>query len=65
VVPIAILSIQSSHEAQLITAWMSIVIFALLVSLVSKATNEETKAASAAYAAVLVVFLSNSPYSRQ
>lgn len=60
VIPMVILSHQSSSKIQLITISICIVIFSLLVSLVSKASNEQTMVASAGYAAVLVVFLSNS-----
>lgn len=61
IVPLIILSSQSSKNAHLTTVSVFIVIFAFLVSLLSKASNSETMAAAAAYAAVLVVFLSNSP----
>ena len=60
VIPLAILSHQSSSQTHLITVSTCIVIFSFLVSLVSKASNEQTMVASAGYAAVLVVFLSNS-----
>ena len=59
VVPLVILSHQSKNEAQLITVSVCIIVFSLLISLVSKASNEQTMVASAGYAAVLVVFLSN------
>ena len=58
VVPLVVLSLQSSNEARLTTISICIVIFALLVSLLSKASNEQTMVASAGYAAVLAVFLS-------
>lgn len=60
IVPLIILSSQSSKQANLITVSFFIIIFAFLVSLLSKASNSETMAAAAAYAAVLVVFVSNS-----
>ena len=60
VVPLIVLSHQSSSQTHLITVSIFIIVFSLLVSLVSKASNEQTMAASAGYAAVLVVFLSNS-----
>lgn len=59
VVPLVVLSHQSSQESHLITVSVSIVVFSILVSVVSKASNEQTMAASAGYAAVLVVFISN------
>ena len=60
VIPLIVLSHQSSNRTHLITISVCIVIFSLLVSLLSKASNEQTMAAAAGYAAVLVVFLSNS-----
>ena len=60
VIPLVVLSYQSSSQTHLVTISISIVIFSLLVSLLSKASNEQTMVASAGYAAVLVVFLSNS-----
>ena len=63
VVPLVILSHQSTSKAYLITISICILLFSLLVSLLTKATNEETMAASAAYAAVLSVFFSNNPGS--
>lgn len=60
VVPMVILANQSSRKAQLITVSMCIVVFSFLISLISMASNEQIMLASAAYAAVLVVFLSNS-----
>ena len=59
VIPLAVLSHQSSQEAHLITVSVSIVVFSLLVSMLSKASNEQIMAASAGYAAVLAVFISN------
>ena len=61
VVPLIVLSYQSSRKTHLITISICIVIFSFLVSLLSKASNEQTMAAAAGYAAVLAVFLSNSP----
>lgn len=59
VTPLAILSHQSSIVAHLVTISVCIVLFSLLVSLLTRASNEETMVASAAYAAVLSVFFSN------
>jgi hypothetical protein len=58
VVPLIVLSFQTSKASNLITVSICIVVFSLLVSLLSKASNYETMAASAAYAAVLAVFIS-------
>ena len=63
VVPLAILSHQSTTTAYLITISICIVLFSLLVSLLTRASNEETMVASAAYAAVLSVFFSNNSVS--
>ncbi len=63
VVPLIVLSHQSSGATHLTTISICILVFSLLVSLLSKASNEQTMAASAGYAAVLVVFLSNSSKS--
>ncbi len=59
-IPLVVMSFQSSDRAHLATVSICIVVFSLLVSLLSKASNEQTMMASAGYAAVLVVFLSNS-----
>jgi hypothetical protein len=58
VIPLIILSFQTSKASNLITVSICIVVFSFLVSLLSKASNYETMAASAAYAAVLAVFIS-------
>ena len=59
VVPLIVLSHQSDNASHLITVSVCILVFSLLVSLASKASNEQTMAASAGYAAVLVVFIAN------
>ena len=61
VVPLAVLSGQKSHRNQLGLTAMFIVLFCLLVSLLSKGSNQEIVTASAAYTAVLVVFMAASP----
>lgn len=61
VTPLNLLSRQTDNGTQLALVSIFIVIFAFLLSLVSKASHQETMAASAAYAAVLVVFIANSP----
>ena len=63
VIPLVILSHQSTTEAHLVTISVFIIMFSLLVSLLTRATNEETMVASAAYAAVLSVFFSNNSVS--
>lgn len=61
VVPLIVMSYQPSNQAHLITISICIFVFSLLVSLVSKASNEQIMIAAAGYAAVLAVFLSNTP----
>lgn len=63
VIPLVILSHQSTTEAHLVTISVFIVMFSLLISCLTRATNEETMVASAAYAAVLSVFFSNNSVS--
>jgi hypothetical protein len=58
IVPVCILSFQHGKVAHLITVSISIVAFSLAISLTMRTSGPETVAASAAYAAVLVVFLS-------
>lgn len=59
VVPLVLLSYQDSKERRLLVVISFVSIFCILLSLLSKASNYETMAASAAYAAVLTVFVSN------
>lgn len=59
VVPLVILSYQDSEKRRLLVVISFVSIFCILLSLLSKASNYETMAASAAYAAVLTVFVSN------
>lgn len=59
VIPLIVLSHQDSPESRLLVVISFVSGFCLLLSLLSKASNYETMAASAAYAAVLTVFVSN------
>ena len=59
VVPLILLSHQNSPEGRLSVVISFVSIFCLLLSLLSKASNYEIMASSAAYAAVLTVFVSN------
>jgi hypothetical protein len=59
IVPLVVLSYQNSQAGRLMIVIVFVSIFCFLLSLLSKATNYETMAASAAYAAVLTVFVSN------
>ena len=58
--PLAVLSQLQTQESRLTIVAVCITVFCLVVSLLSKASNHEAVAASAAYAAVLSVFVSNS-----
>ena len=59
VVPLSILASQDSQRDRLLVVVFCVCIFCFLLSLLSKASNYETMAAAAAYAAVLTVFISN------
>jgi hypothetical protein len=56
-VPIIIMSFLTTQNARLITASLFVVAFATFLSFTSAASNHEILAGSAAYAAVLVVFI--------
>lgn len=60
VVPLAALGPQSTSTAQLVVVAVCILLFSFLVATMMKASNFEMMAVSAAYAAVLSVFVSNS-----
>lgn len=59
VVPVAILSPKSPPNAQLAVVAVCILLFSFLVATMMKASNFEMMAVSAAYAAVIAVFVSN------
>jgi hypothetical protein len=61
IAPLAILSHESSKNIQLVIVSVCIVILSFLVSLFLKVSSFEMMAISAAYAAVLSVFVSNVP----
>jgi hypothetical protein len=61
IIPLCILSYQHSRAANLITVSVAIVLFSFVIAFFVQTTGPETLAASAAYAAVLVVFLGNTP----
>ena len=64
VVPLSILASQDSQKTRLLVVIFCVCIFCFLLSLLSKASNYETMAASAAYAAVLTVFISNGSWQQ-
>ena len=57
---VVLLGQEKNRPSQLTTVSISIVVFSLLVALASRASPQEMMGASAAYAAVLVVFVSTS-----
>jgi hypothetical protein len=61
IVPLAILTYQSRKEVQLAIISVCIVLFASLVSTLLKVSNLEMMIVSAAYGAILSVFVSNAP----
>jgi len=60
ILPLVILNYQTSSKAHLMTVSLCIFVFSGIISLGSKASNQEIVVASAGYAAVLVVFVSSS-----
>lgn len=60
VVPMIIMSLDQNSSKSLITASVAVVLFAGVVSIVFNASNAETLGITAAYAAVLVVFVGTS-----
>ena len=63
VIPLVVLSYQNSDKSRLLVVVLFISFFCFLLSLFSKASNYEIMAASAAYAAVLTVLVSNNTYT--
>lgn len=59
IVPLAVLSPQSTSTAQLVMVAMCILLFSFVVATMMRASNFEMMAVSSAYAAVLSVFVSN------
>jgi hypothetical protein len=57
VVPILVVSFNASQTKSLVTVSVSVVLVSLLIALFSKASYQEMIMATAAYAAVLVVFV--------
>ncbi len=60
VVPMLVMSIHKSQRKSLTTTSVAVVLFAIAMAVGIRATNSETLAATAAYAAVLVVFVGTS-----
>ncbi|PWY63038.1 hypothetical protein BO83DRAFT_403376 [Aspergillus eucalypticola CBS 122712] len=60
IVPMLIMRIQENLTKSLVTVCVAVVLFAAIISLVLRANNTETVMATAAYAAVLVVFVGTS-----
>ncbi len=57
VLPMLVMRLNQNETKSLITTSVAVLIFSALVSIVFKATNAETLGITAAYAAVLVVFV--------
>ena len=56
-VPVILMTFLTAHHARLIIACCFVVMFAALIGIFTKATNQEVLAATAVYTAVLVVFV--------
>jgi hypothetical protein len=55
--PMMIMTYRTSQTARLITVSVAVIVFGLILSLGTKSTNQEILGGSAAYAAVLVVYI--------
>ena len=60
VVPMIIMTLDQSQTKSLITVSISVLLFALILSLIVRVSNVETLVSTATYAAVLVVFVGTS-----
>ena len=60
VIPMLVMRLDEHLKKSLITVSVAVILFSALTSLMFKASNVETLAATAAYAAVLVVFVGTS-----
>lgn len=60
IVPMLIMRIGENSTKSLVTTSVAVVLFAGITSLILRANNTETVAATATYAAVLVVFVGTS-----
>lgn len=60
VVPMIIMTLNSSQTKSLVTVSVAVIIFSLVLSFVVRVSNVETLASTATYAAVLVVFVGTS-----
>jgi hypothetical protein len=56
-VPIYIMAIDTSRTKNLVTTTVAVVLFAVVCSIALRTSNDQTLVATAAYAAVLVVFV--------
>lgn len=62
IIPVLIMVVRTSPAKPLIVSSISILVFAICVAKFSNAAPENVLLATAAYAAVLVVFISNSTH---
>lgn len=60
VVPMIIMTLNSSQTKSLVTVSVAVVVFSLILSFVVRVSNVETLVSTATYAAVLVVFVGTS-----
>jgi len=60
IVPMVIMSLNTSQTKSLVTVSLSVLLFVLVLSFVVRVSNVETLVATATYAAVLVVFVGTS-----
>ena len=60
IVPMLVMSLDATHAKSLTTTSVAVVLFAIAMAVGIRASNAETLAATAAYAAVLVVFVGTS-----
>jgi VIT1/CCC1 family predicted Fe2+/Mn2+ transporter len=60
IVPMVIMSLNTSQTKSLVTVSLSVLLFVLILSFIVRVSNVETLVATATYAAVLVVFVGTS-----
>jgi uncharacterized membrane protein YagU involved in acid resistance len=58
-VPMSVLSFVTAFKWVLVVTFLFTIVFSLALSIVSRASNEQMMGATAAYGAVLVVFVAN------
>ena len=61
IIPIIMMTFLTKHHARLIIVCCFVAVFAVLIGIFTRATNQEVLAATAVYTAVLAVFITASP----